>query len=265
MATGYGIYSETTYANNGLNMAVAASLWRKALEDTCGTILRTLPDSWTGLTKEGDDYDQLKNIVLIGYNSSNTDAGRIYWLIMAAEGSVYTIQGFKGAYGSSDLVVEGTRTGNGSVTLSAKNSSGLTGSLTLAFTVATSGIETVQRSADMALELLRSGSTNSAFYEVSTALVEKNPHFTVKKMEYLRQLHDKSQLFMAEVYAGLMLFFRQHFAGRPSDSFSEMMRHYERLFKQELSRSLQWDSTISVTEDTPETSQVPTQQAVVYW
>ncbi len=83
----------------------------------------------------GDVSTQLSNWLFYGVTGDNTNAGILYWSL-ANVTTTRTVSVYKSATKTAgNLVAQGSRTGDGSITLSAQNSSGLTGTVTVAFTV----------------------------------------------------------------------------------------------------------------------------------
>ena len=86
------------------------------------------------ITEAGDAGNQLSAWVIIGDDMSNTDNGVLYWGLTNPSGTNYTVSLYKDSgAAAADLVAEGTRSGNGSITLAEQNSSGISGTVTLAF------------------------------------------------------------------------------------------------------------------------------------
>ena len=87
----------------------------------------------TAIVEAGDAANQLSGWTLVGENFTNTDDGYLYWGLTDSGGdrtvSLYKDSGAAAA----NLVAQGTRTGDGAITLTAQNSSGLTGTVTVAY------------------------------------------------------------------------------------------------------------------------------------
>jgi hypothetical protein len=105
----------------------------------CGTrvfdvsALGNSPYLLTTVTEAGDDSNQLSNWSLTGGGNHNTDSGVLYWSLTDSDGD-RTVELYKNSDGAAgNLVASGTRTGDGSITLNEANSSGLTGSVTVAY------------------------------------------------------------------------------------------------------------------------------------
>lgn len=83
-----------------------------------------------------DGDEQVTDWDLDGFGPANTDTGGVLYCRVEYVSPDYRVQLFKdSAMGGADKVAEGTRaTASGSVTLSEANSSGLTGTVTLAYT-----------------------------------------------------------------------------------------------------------------------------------
>lgn len=95
------------------------------------------PLFWTGASpsEAGDASTQLSGWTFSGYSLSNTDALKLYWNL-SNSGTTRTVSAYKdSAKAAANLVAQGTRTGDGIVTLAAQNTSGLSGSVTVAYTI----------------------------------------------------------------------------------------------------------------------------------
>ena len=93
--------------------------------------------AWTepsGVTSEaGDAANQMSGWSFSGANPNNTNGGLLYWSLDEV-GGTYFVSIYKDSAGANK-VAEGTRaTASGSVTLAEQNASGLTGSVTIAYT-----------------------------------------------------------------------------------------------------------------------------------
>ncbi len=87
------------------------------------------------IKENGDAGDQLSLWNLTGVTLQNTNVFRLYWELSDIAGT-RTVSLYKApGKASTDLVAQGTKAGDGSITLSAQNSSGLSGSVTAAYTV----------------------------------------------------------------------------------------------------------------------------------
>jgi len=86
-------------------------------------------------TEAGDAASQVSGWILYGVNTLNTNAGLLYWnltnVTTTRTVSLYSAAAKTAGY----LVAQGSRTGDGAITLSAMNSSGLTGTVTVAYTI----------------------------------------------------------------------------------------------------------------------------------
>ena len=81
----------------------------------------------------GDSGSQLSALSLTGADASNTNAGVLYWTFADAAGT-RTVSIYKdSAKGAGDLVAQGSRSGDGVITLAEQNASGLSGSVTVAY------------------------------------------------------------------------------------------------------------------------------------
>lgn len=83
-------------------------------------------------TVAGDTASSLTLFTITGATSSNTNGYKLYWKLTNS-GSTRTINVYKDAAGSN-LVASGSRTGDGSITLTQQNTSGISGSVTVAYT-----------------------------------------------------------------------------------------------------------------------------------
>ncbi len=87
------------------------------------------------VTENGDAAAQLDNWELDGITTANSDAYTLYWSLSDFAG-IRTVKLYKApAKGVADLVAEGSLTGNGTILLLAQNSSGITGSVDVMYTV----------------------------------------------------------------------------------------------------------------------------------
>lgn len=85
-------------------------------------------------TEAGDASNQLASWTFEGVSSTNVDATyKMYWTL-ANSGTTRTVNIYKDS-AKANLVASGSRTGDGSITLSEQNNSGLTGSVTVTYTV----------------------------------------------------------------------------------------------------------------------------------
>lgn len=85
------------------------------------------------ITEAGDASNQLSAWAFTGASSSNTNAFVLYYKLTDVAGT-RTVEIYKDSAGSN-LVASGTLVGDGTVTLTAQNSSGLSGSVVVAYTV----------------------------------------------------------------------------------------------------------------------------------
>lgn len=86
------------------------------------------------IEEEGDSGNQLSSWVLTGWTTANTLNGRLYWSLTNS-GSNRTIRLYRHkSMNSAYEVASGTRSGDGSITISQVNSSGISGSVTVAYT-----------------------------------------------------------------------------------------------------------------------------------
>jgi hypothetical protein len=87
------------------------------------------------IAEAGDAANQLASWVLTGGNNGNTNAGVLYWKLADTAGT-RTVELYKNSDGeAANLVASGSRAGDGAITLTAQNSSGLSGSVTVAYTI----------------------------------------------------------------------------------------------------------------------------------
>ncbi|MGC2064565.1 MAG: VWA domain-containing protein [Thermodesulfovibrionales bacterium] len=86
------------------------------------------------ITENDDAANQLDNWQLDGITTANTNAYTLYWNLSDFAG-VRTVQLYKAlAKGAADRVAQGSLSGNGIIFLTAQNSSGITGSVDVAYT-----------------------------------------------------------------------------------------------------------------------------------
>lgn len=83
-------------------------------------------------TVNGDTGGQLSAVALYHITSNNTNAGTVYWNLTNS-GSTRTVNVYKDS-GKTQLVVSGSRVGNGVINLLQQNNSGLAGRVTVAYT-----------------------------------------------------------------------------------------------------------------------------------
>lgn len=83
------------------------------------------------VAEAGDASNQMSSWVISGATSSNTNGFLLYWKLTDS-GGTRTVNIYKDSAGSN-LVASGSRVGDGSVTLSASGGSGITGSVTVAY------------------------------------------------------------------------------------------------------------------------------------
>lgn len=87
------------------------------------------------ILEAGDAAAQLASWSFAGVSRSNTMNGVLFWTLTNS-GSTRTVNIYRNPNKlSSDLVATGSRSGDGAITLSASNSSGLTGAVTVTYTV----------------------------------------------------------------------------------------------------------------------------------
>ena len=99
-----------------------------------GGVATALSISVATVTEAGDASNQCSAWSILGASSSNTDSFVLYWGLVDVGGD-RTVDVYKDSGGAAgDKVATGTRTGDGVITLTASNTSGITGSVTVAFT-----------------------------------------------------------------------------------------------------------------------------------
>lgn len=87
------------------------------------------------LTEAGDASNQLSTWILSGVSSSNTNGYLLYWELSNAAG-VRTVKLYKTtAKEAANLVAQGSLTGDGTLTLTERNNSGLSGTVVVTYTV----------------------------------------------------------------------------------------------------------------------------------
>lgn len=105
-----------------------------------GTLVRI--SGLTGVVEEGDTANQCSAWAIYGATLRNTSMGRLYWTLEDDSGDrtvkLYSRKNQDTAansyFSSANLVASGTRTGDGAITLTEENSSGITGTVTVAYT-----------------------------------------------------------------------------------------------------------------------------------
>ena len=85
------------------------------------------------ITENGDIAGQLTNWQLFGVSTSNTDAYSLYWNLTDS-GGTRTVKLYKTvAKADADLVAQGSLLGDGTISLTARNSSGLSGTVSVIY------------------------------------------------------------------------------------------------------------------------------------
>lgn len=79
----------------------------------------------------GDSATQLASFVVAGENFSNTDSGKLYWKLTNSS-TTRTVKLYKDSAMTAE-VASGSRSGDGSVSLTASNSSGITATVTVTY------------------------------------------------------------------------------------------------------------------------------------
>lgn len=96
-----------------------------------GGVAVALSVSSLNITEAGDASNQMSAWSIAGMTTANTNAGVLYWKLTDSAGD-RTVKLYKDSAGLNE-VATGTRTGDGVVTLTESNSSGITGSVTVAY------------------------------------------------------------------------------------------------------------------------------------
>ena len=92
------------------------------------------PSGVNQVQEAGDTGGQLASWIIRGATEFNTNNGKIYWELTDT-GGTRSVKGYKHAdKNTGDEVVSGTRVGDGAITLSEVNSSGIAGSVTVTYT-----------------------------------------------------------------------------------------------------------------------------------
>jgi hypothetical protein len=107
---------------------------------TAGQLVRI--SGLAGVIEEGDDSAQCSGWAVYGATLRNTSSGRLYWTLTDASGTrtvkLYSRKNHDTVandyFSSSNLVASGSRSGDGAITLTEQNSSGITGAVTVAYT-----------------------------------------------------------------------------------------------------------------------------------
>jgi hypothetical protein len=121
----------------GLGRYYDSTVYRTLVK--CGTRVYDLaPTGYSHYTiaeivEAGDAANQLSNWVLAGGDNNNTNNGVLYWKLTDVAGT-RTVSLYKNSDGAAgNLVAQGSRAGNGSITLTAQNASGLSGTVTVTY------------------------------------------------------------------------------------------------------------------------------------
>ncbi len=83
------------------------------------------------IVEAGDTSNELASWAISGLNATNSNGGVLYWKLTNSV-STRTVQIYKDSGGTS-LVASGSRSGDGSITLTAQNGSGLSGSVVVTY------------------------------------------------------------------------------------------------------------------------------------
>ena len=85
------------------------------------------------VTEAGDAANQCASWTFAGAGNTNTDSGVLYWKLVDVAGT-RTVSVYKNSDGeAANLVAQGSKVGDGEITLTAQNTSGLTGSVTVTY------------------------------------------------------------------------------------------------------------------------------------
>ena len=107
-----------------------------ALNDIVVYYLKMATRVTAEFTEAGDAANQVSNWLIQGITSSNTATGYILYWGLANVTTTRTVTLYKAATMlTADKVASGTRTGDGSITLTEQNNSGISGTVTVAYTV----------------------------------------------------------------------------------------------------------------------------------
>ena len=107
----------------------------------------------TYITEANDGANQLSAWNLVGVRVGiNTASTRMLWVTLADAGGTRTVSVYKNS-GKTELVSQGSRSGDGSITLTAQNNSGLSGTVTVAWTIDDADITLVVKRVDYAHSL----------------------------------------------------------------------------------------------------------------
>jgi hypothetical protein len=106
-----------------------------------GTLVRV--SGLAGVVEEGDAAAQCSAWAIYGATLRNTSMGRLYWVLTDTAGTrtvnIYSRKNHdtvaNGYFSAGNLVASGSRSGDGAITLTEQNSSGITGAVTVAYTV----------------------------------------------------------------------------------------------------------------------------------
>lgn len=97
--------------------------------------LKLADEYTTELTEAGDASNQMTNWKLESITTGNSNNYVLYWSL-SNSGATRTVSVYKAAAKlSGDLVAQGSRSGNGTLTLTEQNNSGVSGSVDVTFTI----------------------------------------------------------------------------------------------------------------------------------
>ena len=229
MASGYGIYSTTTYSANTDNMAIATADILGTLIDRRPTLLREVPTYWTVPLVFSDTYEQIDNIDIHGATARTT----LYWKILSSVLYIYSDSDM------SALVAQS----NGD-TIEEQNSSGYSGTWTAPDTYTDDAGSMRVTTPEAELQYLQS----RVFGEIAEALLQ-SPNNPADKLEYLRRLADNTQLIDAEANCYLYLFYKMQRDGNVDDTETTLEQQYKTDMISALGKAILWDNSITVTED----------------
>jgi hypothetical protein len=129
-------WSVTASRLGGLGTAVTAEEFESESAGVKFTI-----SAQEGITETGDQNNQLSNWSFTGAQKGvNTDPNGKLYVTLADTSGTRTVSCYKDA-SRTQLVCQGSRSGNGTVTLSEQNNSGLSGSVSVTYTANDSDIE----------------------------------------------------------------------------------------------------------------------------
>lgn len=224
-------------------MANTQSTFVPNLLDKRSDLYEMIPEGWTGTKALGDAHEQLSDWSVTGATMSNTDAGTLYWNLTNS-GSTRTVNAYKdSAEAAGDLVLQGTSSGDGTITLAEQNSSGLSGSVTVAYTTddTDSANLLLVRNVELSLEILRRG----PLYEAMVDDLLRNPAFPKAKIEYFEAFEDLTAFKDVELWKTYVLIMEDVYSANSESADKELLLHFREMHSQALH-----SSKIQVDEDT---------------